>query len=376
MRGYDIDYQENPYWPDVRSVSSTPTPDNDATPPVYLDSPMQTWLDPNYYPIFFTPTLTALMNKFFPAGGNYPVAARFYNKNELGIGREVRCVHNPVNTSPQTGIVLSGTICIAKQYGAVNASTGGPHFGDQASSLSQLQQISATPLDTAAIILTDGSTTPSFGFYDSSGNLTRVAYEDNSGQRHGVPNNCISCHGGSGATESPAGSTHWFPRTGILLPIDPGQVVFASSPYTYSQQQESIRSLNAMILAASPTPAVADFINGAYPGGVNVSGSQANLNYIPSAWNLTDGRRQVYTQAIRPYCRMCHMSQQKAAGGFEFTNPDDVEAMRALVVADVCKLKRMPHAQQTLKQFWASSGRAAILGFFGRHDFDGEACAP
>jgi hypothetical protein len=376
MRELDADGQESPFWPDLRNVSSTPTPDDNATKPKYLDSPMGSWHDPNYFSPSPPAKLTDFMNKYFPAGGNWATAARFYNKNELGIGREVRCVHNPTRWNSSTGAVTgSGTICLASQFGP--SSSGNPVFGDQTTSLAQLQQTSATPIDAAYMIMDDGSSLPRFGGYDSSGNLTRILHEDNYGYDVWAPNACMSCHGGSGASNQVDGNTsHWFPQSATFLPIDPGQVVFAPSPYTYAQQQESIRTLNSMIMNASPKPGVADFINGTYPGGVGVSGSQANVNYVPSSWNLTDGRRKVYNQVIKPYCRMCHMSQEKTKGGFEMTNADDVENMRALVVLDTCVSKRMPHAQQTERLFWQGPARAYLLGFFGRHDFDGENCTP
>ena len=373
LRGFEFDSQESPFWPDVRMPSTTPTPDDNTVKPRYLTSPMASWVDPNYGTA--PATLTAFMNKYFPAGGNWPTAARFYNKNELGIGREVRCVHNATGWYSSGTPYKWGTICIATQYGP--SSAGFPVYGNQATSLAQLQQTSATPIDTAFMIQDDGSNLPFFGGYDNRGLATRGLPEDNAQFSTAAPNNCMACHGGSGAVSGLDGiSTHWFPRTATLLPIDPGQVVFAPSPYTYAQQQEPIRTLNSLIMNTSPKPGVADFINGTYPNGVGVSGSQANLNYVPSTWNRSDGRRKVYNDVIKPYCRMCHMSQEASSGGIELTNADDVENLRALIVSDVCNTKRMPHSQQTLKLMWGSPARASMLGFFARHDMDGEKCAP
>jgi hypothetical protein len=161
-----------------------------------------------------------------------------------------------------------------------------------------------------------------------------------------------------------------------MLPFDPFAVTYTGTPYTQAEQVESFRKLNAMVLQSNPLPPVADFINGTYPAGVNNAGSQPDPNYVPGGWRVTPAQRRAYTAAIKPYCRMCHMSQVPADGGLDMFKADDMEAVRALVVMDVCKTKRMPHAQQTMKQFWTSSARAYILAFFGRHDLDGEGCAP
>jgi mono/diheme cytochrome c family protein len=249
-------------------------------------------------------------------------------------------------------------------------------FGDEAGSLAALRN--GTVGDTVVLLAFDGETQPYFGAYHSAGDRTLISAHDNTYVQKWLPHNCVACHGGSGAVTY--NDSTWGPSTSAgrasLLPFDPFAYSFNPSPYSYADQVEAFRMLNAMVVQSNATAGVKDFINGTYPGGVGVVGSQPDPNYIPAGWKTTPGDRMAYNKVIKPYCRTCHMTQEPANGGTDFLNAVDAEALRPLVVMDVCKTHSMPHAQQTMKNFWASGARAHLLGFFGRHDYDGELCTP
>jgi F5/8 type C domain len=358
---------ENVFWPDIRSLSITPTPDDATVKPKYLDKPMGTWANQDYYTttLNFPTTLAAFKTKYLPAGGPNPPSARFYNQNELGIGRVITCARTAISS------MTNGTVCEIDNYGPTVAG-GDPLFGDAFNSLAQLR--TGTPISTVAMIVADGSSRPSFGAYSQSGSRTLIAPHDNASYNRRTPNNCMTCHGGSGTTNP--GEFFNYVRTASMLPIDPFAVVYNPSPYGYADQVESIRKLNALILGTNVTPGVAEFINGTYPAGVNVVGSQPDPNFIPGGWRVTPAQQKVYKEVIKPHCRLCHLTQSAADGGLDFRKADDLEAMRGLILLDVCKSHRMPHAQQTLKNFWYSSARAQLLGYFSRHDLDTELCTP
>jgi hypothetical protein len=364
LRSFDNAGGENVFWPDVRSVSTSPTPDDATTKPRYLESPMGLWTNADYYMSTYDipSTLDAFKTKYFPASGPAPVSARFYNQNELGIGRVMTCGRTTISNGP-------GTACIVDNYGPI--ANGYLVFGDQSGSLAQLR--TGTPHSSVVMLARDGSSRPSFGAY-MGGGRTLLADHDNAHISRKTPNNCMACHGGSGTTNP--GEFFNYVRTASMLPIDPFAVVYNPSPYSQADQVENVRKINAMIAQTNVTPGVAELINGLYPAGVATVGAQPDPNWIPGGWRVTPGQQKVYKEVIKPHCRLCHLTQSAADGGLDFRKAEDVEAMRALVLLDVCKTHRMPHAQQPLKNMWTTGARAQFLGFFGRHDLDGELCTP
>ena len=215
-----------------------------------------------------------------------------------------------------------------------------------------------------------------WGHWDGAAFLTASTPFDSTKHNSVVPNNCLASHGGTSAVAADgAGDVR-----GYFLPIDPSAVTFVDDPsrfVSYAQEVEGIRQINAMITASNnPPAAVTDFINGSYHGGVSTSGTAFDPTYVPAGWATTLTQMKVYNQVIKPYCRSCHQSQVPANGGIDFMKATDAEALRALIVADVCVTHRMPHAQQPMLRFWGSGARAPLLGYFGRRDFAGQTCTP
>jgi mono/diheme cytochrome c family protein len=308
--------------------------------------------------------------------------ATFYNVNELGLGRVVECIRE--NFNPDIVGWPTNTVCTVGEY-APTDSSGKPVFGSQASALA-LADAGAHPISTSFIVSQGpsqayGQTAPpfpitSFASFDATGAITASTAFDSVGYNSVVPNNCLACHGGTSSVYPgyPGDGANSADTSAFLLPLDPGAMAFGT--HTYAQQAEAIRQINAMILAAAPSPAIADFINGSYHGAVNNPGAAFDTTYVPAGWSTTSTQTKVYNQVIKPYCRGCHQSQVAANGGVDFLNATDADALRALIVSDVCVAHRMPHAQQPMLRFWGSGARAQLLGFFGRKDFAGQACTP
>ncbi|MGH9723598.1 MAG: hypothetical protein ACRD41_00895 [Candidatus Acidiferrales bacterium] len=196
-----------------------------------------------------------------------------------------------------------------------------------------------------------------FYVYDNNGNLLPYAILDDEGEKS-VPRMCMGCHGGN---YTPHSSTSVATVTGAsFLPFDVPSFYYSTlfPSLGMDQQQEAFRMLNLMVKSTNGgsqpqtvnQQAIVDFINGLYcpdpnNGGVLAgcttpvenSGSTAIDTYIPSGWIGSSANQKVYSEVIKPYCRMCHMAQT-----FTFTTPDQFTAFAAPLV---CTQKDMPHAE-------------------------------
>jgi len=379
LRGLDADDSENVFWPDARLVAASPSPDDNATKPPYLGSPglwRGTYLTDGNYVI--PPQLSDFNSRYFNGtlpglGGtgraDPPVSVSFYNAGDLGLGRKVTCVRGYLQAKT---ISKNGTACAVEEYAPYDGS-GKLVFGDEAGALNALS--TGRPYATGVIVVYDQTTSEApdmwFGSYKEAtpgATPTRTLESQLSAAGNvGLPGMCMSCHGGDGTWRSGGKlSDTW------LLPFDTSRYVFPSwNPL--SNQAENFRKLNAMVIAANPTPAIAEFVNGSYANNVNTPGTTQDPNFIPAGWSKTPAQIKVYNSVIKPYCRTCHSAQTSLT----FAKATDAENNRALIIGDVCSTHKMPHAQQTLKKFWSSGARAQLLGFFGRHDFSSfETCKP
>lgn len=196
-----------------------------------------------------------------------------------------------------------------------------------------------------------------FYVYDNNGNLLPYAILDDEGEKS-VPRMCMGCHGGN---YTPHTSTSVATVTGAsFLPFDVPSFYYSTlfPSLGMDNQQEAFRLLNLMVKSTNGgsnpqtanQQAINDFINGMYcpdpnSGGVQAScttpvensGSLASDSYIPSGWFGSSANQKVYSEVIKPYCRMCHMAQT-----FTFTTPDQFTTFAAPLV---CTQNDMPHAE-------------------------------
>ncbi len=401
LPNFNADGTENLFWPESRLVSSSvwTTPDWDSTPPPYLDSPQGTTNQAlDYYAYFksyIPPTLAGFTSKYFTDPSNTYANAPYYgNHGDLGIGRSMHCSHHTSLNEDDSAY----TACYVNNYGPIDE-LGNPNFGTDATD-GNLYLNGVRPAATVAMWTNfDGVDDPvTFAVYNADGNLSPNAALDNTRHNTAVPNNCMTCHNGSGsffAVHNPKKCVEdvvhgvFCPRiegmtNGTFLPFDPSAFSFIDQPgYRKEDLEESFRQLNAIIatgyyVGENLPPAVSDFLTGSYGGfaGLTRPGTVMNLDYVPAGWLQTPAQKRIYQKVIKPYCRACHMSQIPASGGVNFLKADDADALRALLIADVCVTHRMPHAEQSLINFWTSGARAEVLGYFGRHDFPGELCKP
>ncbi len=191
---------------------------------------------------------------------------------------------------------------------------------------------------------------------------------DNQGPKL-VPGLCLSCHGGD---KNPNDATDIVGAE--FLPFDVESFSYSTDAgYTLIDQHESFRKLNAIVRRTAvkfPSPIV-ELIDGWFPSTVPGAGVLTPLalpdtDFVPSGFA---GDERLYDGVIKPYCRMCHISQtQKMAFNYAPTYPVASLAFPGSSAnSAACNYQEMPHALVTQKAFWSSPARMILqneLGLF------------
>ncbi len=340
-------------------VSTSPTPtDSGRTNPPYLSrlgvgTPTET---AQYYTTINAPaTLAAFRLKYgFNLLVTDQVSAIFYNNGDLGLARSMRCK----SFSSSSG---TGQACYVANYG--RDSTGKVVFGLDANAALTQAINNTNPIATVAMVYTPPITAPNsiqFIVYDGSGNLTNEAPLDSTGYNTSVPQNCMSCHAIAGAYNTATNEV-----TGAhFLPFDVFSFKYSTTAgYTYADQEEKLRKLNAHALAAGANTAITDMINGMYGGNVNDPAAVAVDTYIPAGWQDSSASKKLYNNVVKPYCRTCHVAADSAP--YNWTQYSDFTSLSSIIKSDVCDQNTMPHAERTLRLFWQSPARAHLIAGLG-----------
>lgn len=147
-----------------------------------------------------------------------------------------------------------------------------------------------------------------------------------------IPRMCMACHGGAYDTNTHTASGSSF------LPFDVFFFRYSGKDgFTFDDQAESFRKLNAMVAATKPAPAIQELINGMYPDGVNNANSAAIDGFTPAGWS---DNPTLYHGVVRQYCRMCHVAQPQS-----FAKSSDFAGFAHQIQHEVCETHDMPHAQ-------------------------------
>jgi hypothetical protein len=292
------------------------------------------------------------------------VAADYYNRGDLGIGREMHCADR---------FAVTGQIaCYVRNFAAGDEQTEF-RFGMSAD-VAFGNRDANHPFATVAMVFRKNAASNKvlFVVYDASEHLTFAAPLD----RHGlnfalgrtdnqgatgtpgvnfnnhIPSNCANCHGG---TYDPASKVL---TGGLFLPFDLDQFEYqnANSSRTRAAQAAAFKTLNSTVRTVATQVGgagteVATQIDGWYASG------SFDSNYIPTGWQGNVAQKAVYTSVIRPSCRGCHMT----SAIFPFASAAAFPTGAA--AADLCGLA-MPHALQNLREFWQSPKPAALAAYF------------
>ena len=282
----------------------------------------------------------------------------YYNKNELGLGRELGCAEFDDGTDPN-GNVIKGLACYVTNYGSV--------FRDEVNSLAEAVE-GKHPRNTVCITWRP-SMEPGyevqFYVYGAEGRRLDWAQLDTHGPRP-HPHVCMNCHGGVYDEEK------HLAKYARFLPLDPNLVIFPSGPsvpptLTREGQEERIRIANSASLLTPLTPAQQEMLHELYGGKVHVPGTVSKDTWLPVAWRGSTADEQLYDKVIKPYCSTCHLATQTGLDGSTlasysiFRSPHELRQFPLAAV--VCGSFGMPNAQPTRIKFWdPQNGQVAIRG--------------
>jgi hypothetical protein len=278
-----------------------------------------------YYKQIAAPkTLAAFQTTWIGSGS--ATAARFYNKGDLGVGRDLTCAATPVG----------GVACTVAELGAFDR--------DESAALADLPAGVVPPSETFAIVydpVGSAATAVQFMVYDGSGNLADAAKLDTTGDNTSVPQACLNCHGAGG--------------TAHLLQLDPLAMDFdePAPGLGFVAQQGAIFELDQLIASASATTTATQVVDGEW----RIQGGDLafNADFIPTAWLSSPRDATLYRQVIAPFCRGCHATIADGSDGLSFATPADVVANGAAILGEVCGSGSvgMPEAQATAARFFA-----------------------
>jgi hypothetical protein len=274
--------------------------------------------------------------------------AIYGNAIDLGVGRRTWCTQKMAGP-PTSGLV---TMCYATAHGVPAGQYG---FNDP-TTITHPEPRVTDDFILAMVIRKDptGTTFLALPVYNG---ILRAVRLDTEGDKF-LPHVCLSCHGGkyNDTTRKVDGASY--------LPVDPSLLAFASEA-DKSAQQEKIRVINAIIAKSGSAAAVTSYIRGLYGNMVDVPGTIAKADYMPSGWAP---QATLYKTVVRPNCAMCHLTGPVFRN---FMSWDNFQANGPIIRASVCVNYTMPHAELQFKDFWTKDTGpmyvpgllAASLGF-------------
>lgn len=305
-------------------------------------------------------TLQDFRNHYFFASGQ--TVTRYYNRGDLGIGREMHCRTDEGQTACYVTNYSAGT---ANVDGALNEFT----FGfSSAIAFSNMEAGNA--FATVAMVYRPQATANKVIFivYDAAGKIQSTAALD----RHAVnfvdkgtgtpgvnlnlhiPTNCLNCHGGSYTTGASPNV-----QASAFLPFDLDQFEYKPSS-GFSRDEAKFRELNQKVrdvAAGLQNSSITDQIDAWYGnnGSATLPANDFNGDGVVSGWQNGVG---IYQSVVRRSCRGCHMTS-----ALRFNSETDFLNQAETIGSDI-KNHVMPHALQTQRLFWQSGQPTALANYF------------
>jgi len=331
------------------------------------------------------PTLGSFKQRYFQSAaacaGNTPERmAKYFNKGDLGLGREMHCVWNGCTAE---------TACYVKNYGNRNGTAQFDNRDEAKAALDANKPFATVAMVERGAMAVGAPNKVFFVVYNhaqqsgTNQDTAPLAFEaglDNKGFNKSIPQNCLVCHG----TTSQYNDSVW-PRQvrgAFFLPFDLQAFEFFSSDSSNSRsrakQEATFRGLNETVYFTDLwfNSDANTLIDGWYGGSGWTSATFVD-NHVPDGWrnfgNTADdnNRKQLYKHTVAKSCRTCHISEAGLDGN---GNPDpfttgaktwgtyDSFAESAFLVwLDVCRWHEMPNAEQALKVLWTGSGRSEMM---------------
>lgn len=320
--------------------------------------------------------------------------ATYFNKGDLGIGREMHCSFNDCTKE---------TACYVKNYGFFDDSCLGGFCGfpEGRAHFSHDKTLSREAIDAnvpfaTVVMVSRGKLPPGtpnkvfFAVYGHEGQYgivgrdgrirDRAVVQDESplalrapldNRRHNqfIPGNCLVCHGAQARYDKPTRQV----VNAYFLPFD---VQHGFEFYSYdpsnrlsrAAQEANFKILNQIVAKTDlyGLPEARALLNGFYGAPVQDSNPAAwpsatfRNDFVPSSWNVHGDARQIYRKVVAPYCRTCHASHP----GLHFGSWNNFVSFQFNIRDAVCKARDeniMPNAEATLNRFWRSNARAHLV---------------
>jgi hypothetical protein len=281
--------------------------------------------------------------------------AIYYNRNELGLGRELGCSRF-VDGQDANGADITGIACFVTNYGT----------GFRQGQVALQATVDRTDTRNTVCITYRPTMDPGyqvqFYVYAADGSRVTWARLDTLGPRP-HPQVCTTCHGGQ------YDETRHLVKNARFLPLDPNLVIFAEGNdrpvgLTRSGQEERVRAFNAMATETPLTATQQTMLSHLYPNGVTTRGSTATGDVVPDAWNTVAADADFYRGVVKPYCATCHLAGQRGLADSDFwpygmfQSPSVFDA--APLETYVCNTFSMPNAQPTSLEFWDAEGKPGV----------------
>jgi hypothetical protein len=343
------------------------------------------------------PTLSAFRSRY-GFGGTAERVTYYYNRGDLGIGREMHCVDG-VTTNSGLGEIacyvtnfaagddnteftfgLSNNIAFSNLDAGHAFATVAMVFRSQMATTARNRVFFAVYNATGGALL-NAAALDRFGItFANAFNQSRPNNPDPSFGVPGVdfnnhiPSNCIACHGGS--YDHTSHST-----TGALfLPFDLDQ--FDYEPVAgrtrldqcdqFKHENELVRKV-AVLTGTGGGSSVVSQLDAWYHNTAfqtprtEVFEAACNplstppvdafdSNAVVAGWT----GQSIFQSVVRKSCRTCHIANEV---GRTFETAASFDSLAPVTAADLCNYA-MPHSLQSLREFWFSGAPTALVNYF------------
>ncbi|MEQ1883134.1 MAG: hypothetical protein ABL878_19445, partial [Burkholderiales bacterium] len=326
----------------------------------------------------------------FGTGGN-EVTVVFGDVRDLGYGRRMTARQN-----------VDGTVAVMVENYLVNPAAGytyNPFNLDAAVLRDARWNIGTNAIEFSPAPGAGVSFAKFFSFDPVTGARLNSIDMDGRGEK-AMPGPCISCHGGRGDPLTPPDPVTGNPLfalvpnsvalirgdvQGHLHPLEADTFDFSTtSPYTRAEQETAIKAINRMVLCTYPIPApaggedvcrrtatvnewqgtAAQQIKNAYGGNGLPSPIYSNTT-IPNAF-LVAGQSSLYTGALAPACRACHILRGTGnQSDIDFEDPAKVQGYGERIKVHVYDRGNMPLVRLIADLFFSTSMADIMANFLG-----------
>lgn len=322
----------------------------------------------------FLSTLTDF-TQYYGFSASTEKVAYYYNRGDLGIGREMHCVDYM-----QTIYVVA---CYVRNFAAGDDNTEFTFGQDSAIAFTNMN--ANHPFATVAMVYdmyapNSPKNLVFFAVYAANGNLQNFAALDRTGilfasgqntaavpgvnfNNH-IPSNCATCHGGK-----PYDYTNTVQAASLFLPFDLDSFEYQNAPgKTRADQLTTFKHLNEMVWKVAVTSgfdtshSVQKQLDTWYHNTSKQSDNKKEVfennfdsSAVPTGWSSFSS---VYSSVVRPNCRNCHITNS-----LPFDTESQFRGLAPVIAGDLCGYQ-MPHSLQALREFWLSSRPAALKGYW------------